>query len=121
MTTISVIIPTFDEAENITPLINFIRQLGSKEVVEILVVDGGSTDTTCELAQKSGASVIISHQRSRSIQMNLGAQHALGDILYFVHADVKLVPSFVDDIKESLAQGFESGVIAIFLSLINSC
>jgi rSAM/selenodomain-associated transferase 2 len=107
--TISVIIPTFNEAENITELVNFIRQLRRPEVVEILVVDGGSTDSTCLLAQKSGASVITSDFRSRSVQMNLGAQRALGDILYFVHADVKPVTTFVDDIRESLVEGFESG------------
>lgn len=107
--TISVIIPTFNEAENITELVSFIRQLERKEIVEIVVVDGGSTDATCVQAQKAGAVVIASNLRSRAIQMNLGAKHALGDILYFVHADVKLLPSVVDDIKESLDQGFDSG------------
>ena len=107
--TISVIIPTFNEAENITELVTFIRQLECKQVVEILVVDGGSTDATIAQAQKAGAVAILSNHRSRAIQMNLGAKHAVGDILYFVHADVKLLPSFVDDIMEALAQGFESG------------
>ena len=107
--TISVIIPTFNEAENITKLITFIKQLARKEIVEILVVDGGSTDDTCDLAQNCGASVIRTVHTSRAIQMNLGAKSARGSILYFVHADVTLVSSFVDDLLESVQQGFESG------------
>ena len=76
--TISVIIPTFNEAENITRLITFIRQLGRKEIAEILVVDGGSTDDTCLQAQHCGASVIQSNYKNRATQMNLGARCAQG-------------------------------------------
>jgi rSAM/selenodomain-associated transferase 2 len=107
--TISVIIPTFNEAENINRLVTFIRGLGRKEVTEVLIVDGGSTDTTCAEAKQAGAIVIQSTHRSRASQMNSGAQRASGDILYFVHADVMLLSSFVDDILHSIHNGYESG------------
>ena len=107
--TISVIIPTFNEAENITELVTFIRHLGYEEILEILVVDGGSKDNTAGLAREAGAVVMVSDLRSRAAQMNLGANRAKGDILYFVHADVRLLSSFVTDIRESLDQGFQSG------------
>lgn len=107
--TISIIIPTFNEAENITGLVTFIRHLEYEEVQEILVVDGGSKDDTVRLAREAGAVVMVSDQRSRAAQMNLGAKRAKGDILYFVHADVRLLSSFVTDISESLDQGFQSG------------
>jgi len=107
--TISVIIPTFNEEDNITRLVTFIRWLDRSEIVEILVVDGGSTDRTCVKAQEYGARVIASHQACRAVQLNLGAKNAYGDILYFVHADVTLATSFVDDLLESVHLGFESG------------
>ncbi len=107
--TISVIIPTFNEADHIASLVTFIRRLARKEVIQILVVDSGSDDATCTKAEKAGATVITTLRKSRASQMNLGAQHARGDILYFVHADVKLIPSVVDDILESLDEGFDSG------------
>ena len=107
--TISIIIPTFNEAENITELVTFIRHLGYEEILEILVVDGGSKDDTVMLAREAGAVVMTSDQRSRAAQMNLGANSAKGDILYFVHADVRLLSSFVTDIRESLDEGFQSG------------
>lgn len=107
--TISVIIPTFNEAENIPRLITFINSLRRKEIFEILVVDAGSRDATCLLAEQAGSSVIRTFHKSRASQMNLGAQQAKGDILYFVHADVKLLPSFVDDIIHAVSQGYESG------------
>ena len=107
--TISVIIPTLNEAEHITKLITFIKQLERKEVAEIIVVDGGSADATCVQAENCGATVVRSHHSSRGSQMNLGAKRAVGSILYFVHADVTLLSSFVDDLLESVQRGFESG------------
>lgn len=107
--TISVIVPTFNEAENIARLVSFINDIGRKEVIEILVVDSASSDATCFLAEQAGSTVVHAFQKSRACQMNLGAQRAKGEILYFVHADVKLLPSFVDDIIAAVADGSESG------------
>jgi rSAM/selenodomain-associated transferase 2 len=107
--TISVIIPTFNEGENIHRLVTFINTLSRKEIIEILVVDAGSSDATSSLAEQAGSTVISTCQKSRASQMNLGAKQAKGDILYFVHADVKLLPCFVDDIILAVSQGYESG------------
>lgn len=41
--------------------------------------------------------------------MNAGAQVAKGNVLYFVHADVELLPTFTSDIKEALAQNYQAG------------
>jgi rSAM/selenodomain-associated transferase 2 len=106
---LSVIIPTYNEQEGIQQLVAFIVQHGAADVCEIIVVDGGSTDSTCEHALRAGASVLKSEIRARANQMNLGAKAAVGNILYFVHADVKLLPSFVQDIKESIQLGYPAG------------
>jgi len=107
--TISVIIPTFNEAENIARLVTSIKDLRRNEIIETLVVDAASSDATCSLAEQAGATVITTIQKSRACQMNIGAQQAKGEILYFVHADVKLLPSFVDDITRTVVDGYVSG------------
>jgi rSAM/selenodomain-associated transferase 2 len=106
---ISVIIPTLNEAANIQGIIEFILNHGNNSIADLIVVDGGSKDATVKLAIQSGARVLISPMQSRASQMNLGARHATGDILYFVHADVKLLPTFVEDIRQSVSGMNASG------------
>jgi rSAM/selenodomain-associated transferase 2 len=55
---------------------------------QIIVVDGGSSDATCQLA--AAANLLLHGPRGRSLQMNLGAAQATGDILLFLHADCTL-------------------------------
>lgn len=62
-----------------------------QEGVECLVVDGGSTDQTCTIAEQwPGVSLLKAKQSGRGQQMNLGAASASGDILLFLHADCLL-------------------------------
>ncbi len=84
---VSIIIPAFNEGDIIGHLLEYLKANQSGLVSEIIVVDGGSTDQTREIAHKEGAIVILSPLKGRSTQMNLGADHAHGDILFFLHAD----------------------------------
>ncbi|MEO6538796.1 MAG: glycosyltransferase, partial [Ferruginibacter sp.] len=95
---ISIIIPTYNESELIGKLINFLKEFGNKDISEIIISDGGSTDNTAEIAKNAGAQVIISPQKGRAAQMNFGASMATSDILYFIHADTLPPPSFFTDI-----------------------
>lgn len=106
---ISVIIPTWNEGERIGALVTFILQYGSSSIAEVIVADGSSTDNTVEKAQRSGAFTIPCSQRSRAVQMNAGAKHATGEILYFIHADIKLIPSFAEDLLKSVKEGYPCG------------
>ena len=54
--------------------------------MQIIVVDGGSTDNTVALAKENSDEVIVSG-KGRAAQMNSGAALALGDVLWFLHAD----------------------------------
>ncbi|MBO0934368.1 TIGR04283 family arsenosugar biosynthesis glycosyltransferase [Fibrella aquatilis] len=106
---LSIIIPTRNEAATIANVIADVRLYGGKAVAQVLVVDGGSTDQTVAVAQQAGATVLSSPRLGRAAQMNLGARHATGDVLYFVHADVRLHPDFVGDIHNALNSGYAAG------------
>jgi rSAM/selenodomain-associated transferase 2 len=82
---VSVIIPAFNEANVIAQTL---RSLREQRPHEILVVDGGSSDDT--IAQASEADRVLTGVRGRAAQMNLGASHATGDVLLFLHADCTL-------------------------------
>ncbi|MGI9429532.1 MAG: TIGR04283 family arsenosugar biosynthesis glycosyltransferase, partial [Bythopirellula sp.] len=63
-----------------------VKSVNAAGIDEVIVADGGSDDRTPQLATQSGASVVHG-ERGRAVQLNLGAQHATGDILLFLHAD----------------------------------
>jgi rSAM/selenodomain-associated transferase 2/rSAM/selenodomain-associated transferase 1 len=90
---ISVIIPAFNEEDNIVSTILSLQRTTCKGI-EIIVVDGGSTDSTVESARKAGVKVIMS-SKGRARQMNAGAEEARGEILLFLHADT-IVPKGFD-------------------------
>ncbi|MGV7222279.1 MAG: TIGR04283 family arsenosugar biosynthesis glycosyltransferase [Nitrospinales bacterium] len=85
---VSVIIPTLNESATLADTIAKVRDFSP---FEILVGDGGSSDTTVEIAIHSGANV-IQCEKGRAIQMNGAAQKAEGDLLLFLHADTILEP-----------------------------
>jgi rSAM/selenodomain-associated transferase 2 len=90
---ISIIIPVLNEAETIERLLGHISNNASeKNIVEILVVDGGSCDGTQDIvhqyAKFSSLNVkLLASEKGRAKQMNLGAKNALGEIFYFLHSD----------------------------------
>ncbi len=98
--TISIIIPTFNEAANIE---NAIASTQPSTNVELIVVDGGSQDDTVNIAKSLGVKV-ISSPPGRAVQMNAGAMAATGDILLFLHADTLLPAGFDNMVRSALQQ-----------------
>jgi rSAM/selenodomain-associated transferase 2 len=102
---VSVIIPTLNEQEIIA---GTIRELRTQQPGEIIVVDGGSTDRTC--AEAAGADLVLRSAPGRALQMNLGAAHARGDTLLFLHADCTLEPGALEEVEHILgARGVVAG------------
>jgi len=84
---ISIIIPVLNEASFIGNLLERLNLYSaSRNIKEIIIVDGGSTDNTISIASTYNVT-ILSSEKGRAKQMNLGAKHALGGILYFLHVD----------------------------------
>lgn len=107
--TISVIIPTLNEAALIADQIVSIREKALAHKIEIIVADAESEDGTALLAKKAGAKVISIQRSCRSIQMNEGAKVAKGDVYFFVHADLTLSEGFVEDIRQGVNAGRSYG------------
>ena len=98
--TVSVVIPALQEAATVAGVVGPLREeLVPRGLVdEVVVVDGGSTDGTPEIAEKAGARVLhLPEQcngyepRGKGGALWWAQQHAAGDVLVFLDADV--VPS----------------------------
>lgn len=97
---ISVIIPVVNEAHQLPGALEHAWQCGADEVI---VVDGGSTDQTRQIALASDC-LLATSPPGRAIQMNRGAELASGDVLVFIHADNWLAPQGGDQMRQALAR-----------------
>ncbi|REJ76326.1 MAG: glycosyltransferase [Acidobacteria bacterium] len=108
---ISVIIPTYNEEQTIGKTLDAISRLVN--VSELVIVDGGSTDRTLDIAEtheKIKNTQIVSFGRpSRGLQMHLGTEHATGDIFWFVYADARPVQGSGSQIKKFMKMEEVSG------------
>ncbi|MGB7406173.1 MAG: TIGR04283 family arsenosugar biosynthesis glycosyltransferase [Pacificimonas sp.] len=95
--TISVIIPSLNEAQRIGACV---RALGD---VEVIVADGGSSDDTVARAEAAGAAVVV-ERGGRGAQQNAGAATARGNHLLFLHADTLLPDGWVDLVVGALGR-----------------
>jgi rSAM/selenodomain-associated transferase 2 len=87
MMKLSIVMPVLDEAAQIETALSALASY-RRRGVEVIVVDGGSSDATLEIARPL-ADVVLSVPRGRSLQMNAGATAAQGDVLLFLHADTQ--------------------------------
>ena len=96
---VSVIIPAFNEEENIANVID--KSKKCKYVEEIIVVDNKSTDKTQEVAMKKGAKVVKCEQQGKGYAMEEGIKSAIGDIVVFLDADIA---DYTNDVVDRLVK-----------------
>lgn len=83
---VSVIMPVLNEE---TCLERTLRAVEALQPWELIVADGGSTDSTVTIA--SATAQVVHAERGRGAQQRAGASRATGDVLWFLHADT--IPS----------------------------
>jgi uncharacterized protein len=98
---ISIVIPALNEADSLGRTLETCRD---PQVLEVIVVDGGSEDETTAIAESHGASVLTVPRPGRGIQLNAGSRLAEGEILLFLHADTRLPNGFAAEIVRLLAR-----------------
>ncbi|MDI9643834.1 MAG: glycosyltransferase [Candidatus Verstraetearchaeota archaeon] len=110
MVEISVIIPTYNEEKVIGKTLGYLsRQTLPRSYYELIVVDGGSSDRTVEVASRLADRVIYQSGKGVGGARNDGAKVARGRIL--VHTDADIAPS--QDWLERILSGFSEGVVAV--------
>lgn len=96
--TLAVVVPTLNEAEGLPLLLAAL----ALEPVEVVVVDGGSTDASADIARAADVR-FASSARGRALQMNAGAAASSADALLFLHADSLPPAGFANTVLEILA------------------
>jgi rSAM/selenodomain-associated transferase 2 len=87
---LSIVIPALNEAAGIEATLQALQPLRLRGV-ELVLADGGSSDSTPTLAQ-TWVDAVVDAPRGRALQMNAGAARARASVLLFLHADTRLPP-----------------------------
>ena len=90
---LSVVVPTLNAASTLEDCLARLS-----DVRDVVVVDGGSRDSTQAIAAASGARLVVT-EPGRGGQLRLGAEAARGDWLLFLHADTLLEPGWLDSVR----------------------
>ena len=95
----SIVVPALDEEALIADLVAHLLDVAPG--CEVVVADGGSTDRTVARAAAAGARVVPA-PAGRGPQADAGAAAAAGDVLWFVHADTRLAPGALGELRTAL-------------------
>jgi len=102
---ISIVIPVYNEE---TAINRTLSALPFGENIEVIVVDGQSSDRTMDIVRQYPVKSIRS-LRGRDLQLNAGASAAKGDILLFLHADCLLQREGLKEIEKQISLNFVGG------------
>lgn len=105
LTTVSVVIPSYNEAANIGWVLDRIPHA----VNEVILVDGRSTDDTIAVARRHRPDVVVIEELSpgKGVAVRAGLQAATGDFVVMLDADGSMDPREIDLFIDSLADGNE--------------
>lgn len=106
---ISVIIPVYNEEKSISACLQSLLSQ-THSLLEIIIVDDGSTDRTLQLAKNYKVTFLTQKHQGPGAARNLGAKKAKGDIFVFVDADMTFAPDFIEKLTAPIRDGQTQGV-----------
>ncbi|PWG05912.1 TIGR04283 family arsenosugar biosynthesis glycosyltransferase [Polaribacter aquimarinus] len=111
---ISVIIPVYNEQENLVKRLSFLSDQANKFPIEIIVSNSPETSDNSPKICKNFDKVryLQSEKKGRAAQMNFAASKAKGAVFLFLHADVQLPEDFYNQVKTSISIGNKAGFFA---------
>jgi len=114
---VSIIIPTRNNAETIERCLESVKKQTYGKI-EIIVIDGGSSDKTIELAKKyTGMVVILDLEEvpkghfTATYQRNYGVKISSGELVYYLDADMIFTPTVVSDCVKKIKEGYDAIII----------
>ena len=113
---ISVILPTYNEKDNIGPLIDEISKHLCKKDFEIIVVDDNSPDGTSQIVEekkKYNQNVHILcriNERGLTSALNAGIAKATGTIIVWMDCDFQMPPSVIPELVEKVESGYDAAI-----------
>jgi dolichol-phosphate mannosyltransferase len=113
--TISLIIPTFNEKENITPLVERVHKALSGRDYEIILVDDNSSDGTIEVAEALSSSypvkvIVRRNERGLASAVVHGLKQASGSIIGVMDADLQHPPEKLPDLLQAIEGGADMAI-----------
>lgn len=109
---ISAIILAYNEEELVKKIITELRKQIYGGEVEIILADGGSTDRTVSLAKAESVNIVKTEKKGKAVQMNVAANRSTGQLLFFVHADMKFTENTFSSISQAIKDGYDGGGFA---------
>ncbi len=108
---VSIVVTAKNEEANIASLLDSIERLEAFDDVEVVVVDGGSTDKTQEIASKYPFVKLLVSQSNIAAGRNLGIKNSNGRIIAFTDADCIVDASWIARIIKHFDRDSQIGVI----------
>ena len=99
---LTIVIPVLNEARILPARLEDLQFVRCRDV-ELIVVDGGSTDDSFEIS-RALSDHVLSAPAGRAKQMNEGARHASSEWLLFLHADTRLEGEAFEALLEALVR-----------------
>ena len=115
---ISVVIPVYNEAKNVRSCLHALRSSTYPHGrVHVIVVDDGSTDTTCAIVKQfSNITLVHQNHKGKVHALNKGIARALGEIVVTIDGDTIVEPAFLEEIIKPFSDakvGATSGAVMV--------
>ena len=99
---VTVVVPVRNRELTIQPLLDSIQKLDcDRNKVEVIVVDGNSTDKTQEIVKKYPVKLVVEKRKGLNLARNTGIKCAKGEIVAFTDSDCVVPPNWITKIVEN--------------------